>query len=352
MRALLTAAFAAVALQLSAGPEIVWLDMVHDFGAFDENLGTVECVLKGVNTGDEPLVVLSARANCGCTTPRYSHEPVAPGDTVSIAIGYNAVGRPGRFSKNVVVNTNAQPSRSTLTIRGTVIGTSNTLRGRYPIAAGNLRLKSDNLVFGEITNNTVGSQYLEGYNASSDSIRISATNVPEALSLTMSPPVVPPGELFVLSALMDGSKIKDWDVVTDSFNITNGADSLRISTVAIVREYFSDKALKGKLPAVSVDVRAVDFDRIDPEGAPVKRTVTLTNSGDAPLFIRKATCADKAVTVTCPDKPVKPGKSAKVEVVVSPRELAGEEMLNALLVIITNDPVTPRTVVRLVGEVK
>jgi len=352
MRGFLAAMAAAVAMPLLAGPEVVWLETVHDFGAFDESLGTVECVVKGVNTGDEPLVILSARANCGCTTPRYSREPVAPGDTVALAIGYNAVGRPGRFSKNVVVNTNATRSRTTLTIRGTVIGTSNTLRGRYPVAAGGLRLKSDKLIFGEITDNTIGSQYVEGYNASKDSIRIEAIGVPESLSLTLTPPVVPPGELFVLSALIDGSKVGDWDVVSDSFRISNGADTVKISTVAIVREYFSDAELGGKLPEVSVTPREVDFGRIDGNAGVIRRQVRLTNSGKAALYLRKVTCLEPAVKLNFSHKAVKPGKSVTIDVELDTSRLAGRDMLNALLVIITNDPVTPRTAIRLLGEVR
>lgn len=352
MRKLFASLSAASVLMASAGSQVVWLKMNHDFGAFDESLGTVECQIKGVNVGDEPLVVLNARANCGCTTPRYSREPVAPGDTAVITIGYDAVGRPGRFSKNVMVTTNTEPARATFNIHGTVIGTSNTLKGRYPYAAGKLHLKSDKLAFGEITNNTVGSKYIEGYNGSSDSIRIFARGLQPGLSLTMQPSVVAPGELFVVSALLDGSQISDWDVVTDSFTISNGNDSLKISTVAIVREYFTEKQLKGKLPAVAVQPREVDFDRLSADRT-VTGKVTLTNSGDAPLIIRKVSCADPAVTLSkFSDKPVKPGKKTEIQFTVDPSKTTDPSMLNALLVIITNDPVTPRTAVRIVGEIQ
>lgn len=58
-----------------------WTEKTHDFGAFDEELGVVYCHFGLINTGSEPLAILSARANCGCTKPEYSNDPVNPGDT-------------------------------------------------------------------------------------------------------------------------------------------------------------------------------------------------------------------------------------------------------------------------------
>ncbi len=56
---------------------VEWLGTSHDFGAFDESMGVVETEFRFVNRGDEPVVILAARANCGCTTPRYRRDAVA-----------------------------------------------------------------------------------------------------------------------------------------------------------------------------------------------------------------------------------------------------------------------------------
>ena len=111
-----------------AQPKAQWLSTTHDFGAFDEDLGSVTTYFKVVNTGDKPLSILNVRASCGCTSPTYSHKPVASGDTGQVAVTYNPAGRPGKFDKKVRVETNADPSTATLTIRGVVIGDRQTLR--------------------------------------------------------------------------------------------------------------------------------------------------------------------------------------------------------------------------------
>ena len=31
------------------------------------------------NTGNQPLIIKSAKGSCGCTVPKYSKKPIAPG---------------------------------------------------------------------------------------------------------------------------------------------------------------------------------------------------------------------------------------------------------------------------------
>jgi hypothetical protein len=89
----------------------------HDFGTIAEGpAGDYEFAFK--NTGKEPLTIESVHASCGCTTPSYSKEPIAPGKTGKIKASYNTVGRPGAFTKSITVTSNA--GTKVLTIRGTV----------------------------------------------------------------------------------------------------------------------------------------------------------------------------------------------------------------------------------------
>ena len=95
----------------SAQPVASWLTLSHDFGAFSENLGSVDAEFRLVNIGDEPLTILNARANCGCTVPKFTEGAIAPGDTAILSVSYLASGRPGRFSKKIYVNTSDNPSK-------------------------------------------------------------------------------------------------------------------------------------------------------------------------------------------------------------------------------------------------
>ena len=42
------------------------------------------------NTGSKPVVLNNVQASCGCTTPEWRKDPIAPGATAKIKVGFNA----------------------------------------------------------------------------------------------------------------------------------------------------------------------------------------------------------------------------------------------------------------------
>ena len=59
-------------------------------------------VFEVTNTGKEPLVLENVQASCGCTTPEWSREAIAPGATQRITVGYNAASE-GVFDKSITI---------------------------------------------------------------------------------------------------------------------------------------------------------------------------------------------------------------------------------------------------------
>ncbi|MGM9865831.1 MAG: DUF1573 domain-containing protein [Muribaculaceae bacterium] len=94
----------------------------YDFGNIRESAGPVTTEFEFVNTGDAPLVIISAVASCGCTRPVYPQAPVKPGKSGKIKVTFLPQGRPGEFSKTIKVRTNAKKNKKfTLRISGVVI---------------------------------------------------------------------------------------------------------------------------------------------------------------------------------------------------------------------------------------
>ncbi len=71
-----------------------------------------------VNTGKTPLKLDDVHASCGCTTPEWSREAIAPGATAKIKVGYNAAAE-GFFEKPITITYNGNQSKQ-LKITGTV----------------------------------------------------------------------------------------------------------------------------------------------------------------------------------------------------------------------------------------
>ncbi len=91
----------------------------HDFGIVEEGVqATITFTFK--NTGNSDLVLNSVKASCHCTTPKWTKEPVAPGEEGTITAVYNSKGRPGNFTKTITVSHNGEGGTEFLTIRGVV----------------------------------------------------------------------------------------------------------------------------------------------------------------------------------------------------------------------------------------
>ncbi len=75
------------------------------------------------NISDAPVAIKDVGTSCGCTTPSYSKEPVAPGKTGSVTAKYDS-GRIGSFTKTLTVYINNETIK--LTITGTVLPPNST----------------------------------------------------------------------------------------------------------------------------------------------------------------------------------------------------------------------------------
>lgn len=348
---------AASAVALAAAAEgFVWLETVHNFGAFNEDMGRVWCTFKAVNTSDEPIAVVSARANCGCTRPEYPRNAIAPGDTLAVRVAYDASGRPGRFDKKVYVSTGDGVSQ-TLTVKGTVIGAPTSLTGRYPVAAGPARLSTTVIPFGETLKGRVATGLIKGYNSSSDTIEPAATGLPPYIDVNVRPQRVPPGEQFVISATATTDRCKEWGFVTDSLTVIpdkSAKERVGVSTVIIVREDFSrlTPGERMKAPHAALSAKSLDFGTFGRGDSPAKASFEIENTGDSPLIIRQVSTPDRSLAVKTSSSKIKKGKKATVEVTFTPAALGDAEILNARITVITNDPDSPVQMVRIVGEPK
>jgi Protein of unknown function (DUF1573) len=73
----------------------------YSFGKIPQGRPVIH-VFEIVNTGEQPLLLENVQASCGCTTPEWSKEAIAPGATASIKVGYNAYSD-GHFNKTVTI---------------------------------------------------------------------------------------------------------------------------------------------------------------------------------------------------------------------------------------------------------
>lgn len=105
---------------MAQGPVVSIAEKTHNFGTIAEEGGKVTHTFEITNTGDADLLLTNVQASCGCTTPKWTKEPIAPNGKANITVTYNPKGRPGAFNKSVTVTNNSSEGRIVLYIKGDV----------------------------------------------------------------------------------------------------------------------------------------------------------------------------------------------------------------------------------------
>ncbi|MCM1067804.1 MAG: DUF1573 domain-containing protein [Muribaculaceae bacterium] len=338
---------------MQAGAAVEWQQTTRDFGAFDEDMGPVSTDFSFVNTGSEPVSIIAARASCGCTSPQYPREAIAPGDTARITVTYDPAGRPGRFSKYVSVNL-SDDTNTKLYVKGTVVGSAGSVARRFPVdCSPTMQLSKGVLMTGEVPKGRMRTVFMDAYNRSTDSIRPRVSDLPPYFEVAVTPEVVPPGEQMSFIFYFHSAKCPDYGIVNDSVYVwpdSNAPEPCLLPTVALVREDFS-KLTPGemaKAPHALISETSLDFGILT---GPASREFTIKNTGKSPLKIRRVYTADRGITVRVDRDTLKPGKEAKVTVTADPSQVPGA-LLNARVAVITNDPDRPTASVRAVGELR
>jgi len=91
----------------------------YDFGKIKQNVPATY-TFEVTNKTDKPLVIENAHATCGCTTPEYQKDPILPGKTAKIKVGYNAANL-NHFDKQVFVKFAGVDEEKVLAITGEVL---------------------------------------------------------------------------------------------------------------------------------------------------------------------------------------------------------------------------------------
>jgi hypothetical protein len=136
--AVFTAAFSATKINAQVTPNPDPSAPVIKFKVDTMNFGSVpqgtvvERDFTFKNTGKSPLVITETKVTCGCTTPDYPKDPIAPGKTGTIHVRFNSAGKMGAQDKTITIVSNNGNGEVVLHLKGTITSPPPT-----PAPAGN-----------------------------------------------------------------------------------------------------------------------------------------------------------------------------------------------------------------------
>lgn len=297
-------------------PIITFADKTHDFGIASEEDNKITHVFTFKNTGDAPLVLNRVQASCGCTTPEWSREPIAPGGAGSITVTYSTAGRPGPFTKTISVSSNADAQ--TLTIKGSVTPRGETVEKAFPIQVGDIRLKTTSLGFGDIPMGESKKEMFPIANTSDKDIVIKFVNLPKAV--TVSTDTLKAKQKTNIPITINTKLLNKFGnfKTTVSYTIDNSKTVQTFDLTGNVYEQFTQAQIDNS--PVSNIPTTITFGIVK-AGKKKAGTINVGNDGKSVLFVRDGKCDAAYVTVAPLKKGIAVGGKAKLKIEIDATKL-------------------------------
>ncbi len=249
-------------------PVITFTKDFFDFGAIPEENGPVSHEFLFKNEGEVPVVINQVKASCGCTTPLWTQEPVAPGDTGVVIAEYNPLNRPGNFNKTITVTSNAEPGLVVLHIKGTVQPKPKTPSDDYPTQIGHIRTKYRSFNIGKITTKEPVIKAFDVYNDGEVPVIFSSNTVtPSYIQVEALPQELLPSQKGTINVTYYPEARQSLGFASDHIRLfTNEPeDSIKeFNVMATIEEYFPPmtKEELEQAPRISVDRKSYNFGEI------------------------------------------------------------------------------------------
>lgn len=333
-------------------------EQTHDFGEIQEEDGPIKHSFSFYNKGDQPIKIMAVNASCGCTTPGWSKEEVAPRDSGYVTAQYNPTNRPGRFKKSlrITYENGSGMQNNTIYIEGTVKPRPKTIEDELPTEIGNIRLQYRSLNLGKITTQETFVKSFDVYNAGDTAINWMTDEavLPNHIGIAYEPESLAPGKLGKLTISYDPMEKDDLGFVSDNilvYTSESEASEKELSVIATIEEYFPPMTEEemAEAPKLSFNEVQHDFGPVN-EGTTIETTFVLTNNGKEKLLIRKTKENCGCTTSELEKSKIKPGESINMKVTFDTTGRRGRQYKT--VTVFSNDPTAPSQMITLKAEVK
>lgn len=333
---------------------ISFVKTAHDFGAIKEDVGKVSVDFEFSNSGNSPLIIQRVVSSCDCAVVDWPKEPLIPGAIGKIKVVFNPINRPGAFDKLVTVYSNAQAPSVLLMIKGSVLARTKTIEEVYSRQLGDFRFKNTHAAFGRVFANDIKLDTIEFICIASATTKIGAkvVGMPH-LFVKFIPESLNPQEKGIMIVKFDAKMKNDWGFVIDRFYLTQNNQDISgsmINVSASIEENFTalTDAQRVNSPKIELLEQNYEFGEVN-EGQLLEKEFVFENIGKGDLIIRKIKPSCGCTTVEPAEKLIKPGKRSSVKASFRTNGFSGK--VAKTITIITNDPVNPSVVIRMVGSI-
>lgn len=328
----------------------------YSFGTIREDGGKVSHTFRYSNTGDEPIVILSATTTCGCTVAAYDRKPVMPGRKGEIAITFDPMYRPGAFAKNINVYTSEKTKPICLQVSGDVTARERSVEELYPIYVGEgVRLDDNFHAFAYVEHGKTTRSALKYANTSDKAVRVRLEPEKSSGVLQLDYPAVIPagarGDIDISYGLPATSRV--YGTLHDMMRVyVDGKRTETLISITGIAVDNRDRVTDKSIPKAELTKNIVKFGAVKHDDGESVGHFGITNTGSAPLNIRAVEVSVPEIRVSISGgERIAAGSTLDVEVRMRcPAERHGAFV--GRVRIITDDPARPMREMRVTAIIE
>ncbi len=323
----------------------------HNFGNINEKGGNAVYEFVFKNSGTTPLILNDVKTGCGCTTSEWSKQPVLPGASGKIKVSFDPIARPGAFMKSITVYSNAEAPIVSLVIKGNVTRKPAGPYDAYLYIAGPVRLMTENINLGSISNTQQIEKNIEAVNSESKVVTLTANSPGQYAKVTVTPTKLKKGDKATIRIVYDASAKQDWGFVSDKIDllVDNQVKGSLIVSANIYEDFSKyNKSNFADAPIAVFSTKDIALGNLAPNTTKTHE-FSIQNNGKSDLIIRKIRPSDESMTVTPATNIIKPGKEAKIKIELKTEKETGSKI--KFIAFILNDPKNTVTNYRLTYDV-
>lgn len=329
-------------------------EKIHDFGEILEQQGHADYEFVFTNNSGRPVRIISVQASCGCTTPGWTKEAVAPGKTGFVKASFDPKGRPGYFNKSLTVTTDLSGTPIMLQIKGSVVDKVTVKDESLTASNGSLKLKNNSFNVGKVfVNKEATITEFVVANEGKEVIEFGEIVAPSHLQVT-PPKSLQPGQRGVIKLKYDAKAKKQYGFQVDNieFTTTDVINPIKSFPVyATIEDFFPPLTAEemAKAPMLVVDKYEVNFFKVK-KGTEVEYPVLVQNKGKKNLELRYIQSNCSCVLANADKQILKPGEKASITIKLITEGRSGSQ--NKAITIYTNDPRNPVQRVTITGVIE
>lgn len=334
--------FAAFSIAINAQSALKFDSTVYDFGQILISDGPVSCSFTATNVSSSPLVLQSVSTSCGCTSVKWDHNTIKPGQKAVISATYTNDEGAYPFDKTLTVKVAGEKRPVLLHIRGVSQNKLLSDKEMFPVVYGKaFAMTTDHFKCGNIEQRREKGDQATVANLSDKAVKISFASVSDGLSLEVAPNPIPAHSHATLYYTVKARTDKWGSNAYSATPVIDGETATRPLVVnAFTVENFSsltkDQKAKGSRPVFAEST--FSFNHVK-QGAKVTAKFTCVNKGASDLLFHKAD-ADFAGAKASALPSLAPGAEGSFTVSLDTQNLPKGEAL-VIITLTTNSPSRP-----------